>query len=32
MIKFDKDYIENILPQRLKENRWELLNAGLLSR
>lgn len=31
-LTFDEDYIESTLPQRIKENYWELLNKGLISR
>lgn len=31
-LTFDEDYIENTLPQRIKENYWELLNKGIIIR
>lgn len=30
--KFEKDYIKNVLPNRVEENRWELVNRGWLNR
>lgn len=30
--KFEKDYIKNVLPNRIDENRWELVNRGWLNR
>lgn len=30
--EFDKNYIENILPKRVDENRWELIRRGWLNR
>lgn len=30
--KFEKDYIKNVLPNRIEENRWELVNRGWLNR